>query len=133
MADYFRGKPADVQRQWKRKLLLGFSAENQKYFDKRWNDIRALADDGWRTVCFVTPMIGPVSLPPDFLAYGNRTWVICGGEQGKDARPMNADWAGHLRDQCRQSRVPFYLLHGSHKQRIPDNLFIREVPEWPSC
>ncbi len=34
-------------------------------------------------------------------------WVICGGESGKDARPMHPDWARSLRDQCQAAGVPF--------------------------
>lgn len=34
-------------------------------------------------------------------------WIICGGESGKDARPMHPDWARSLRDQCFVGGVPF--------------------------
>ncbi|MHB9833874.1 phage Gp37/Gp68 family protein [Paraburkholderia terrae] len=34
-------------------------------------------------------------------------WVIVGGESGHGARPMHADWARQLRDQCAQYGVPF--------------------------
>jgi protein gp37 len=36
-------------------------------------------------------------------------WVICGGESGNHARPMNPAWAQSLRDQCAASRVPFFF------------------------
>ncbi|WP_049102781.1 DUF5131 family protein, partial [Burkholderia cenocepacia] len=34
-------------------------------------------------------------------------WVIVGGESGRSARPMHADWARSLRDQCAAAGVPF--------------------------
>lgn len=34
-------------------------------------------------------------------------WVVVGGESGKNARPMSADWARLLRDQCADAGVPF--------------------------
>ncbi|RYG34659.1 phage Gp37/Gp68 family protein [bacterium] len=34
-------------------------------------------------------------------------WVICGGESGPKARPMNPSWALALRDQCVARSVPF--------------------------
>jgi protein gp37 len=34
-------------------------------------------------------------------------WVICGGESGRQARPMHPDWARSLRDQCAAAGVPF--------------------------
>jgi protein gp37 len=36
-------------------------------------------------------------------------WVICGGESGLKARPMNPDWPRSLRDQCVAAGVPFYF------------------------
>lgn len=34
-------------------------------------------------------------------------WVICGGESGSKARPMEVAWALTLRDQCEAAKVPF--------------------------
>lgn len=36
-------------------------------------------------------------------------WVICGGESGRDARPMHPDWARALRDDCQEAGVPFFF------------------------
>lgn len=36
-------------------------------------------------------------------------WVICGGESGPGARPMNLDWARSLRDQCVEAGVAFHF------------------------
>lgn len=36
-------------------------------------------------------------------------WVICGGETGKNARPMHPDWPRNLRDQCQAAEVPFFF------------------------
>ena len=35
--------------------------------------------------------------------------VICGGETGPGARPMQLDWARRLRDDCTSAGVPFFL------------------------
>lgn len=35
--------------------------------------------------------------------------VICGGESGPGARPMNPNWARSLRDQCSAAGVPFHF------------------------
>lgn len=34
-------------------------------------------------------------------------WIICGGESGTNARPMEAYYAQELRDQCNDAGVPF--------------------------
>lgn len=36
-------------------------------------------------------------------------WVICGGDSGPHARPMNPTWACSLRDQCQEAGVPFFF------------------------
>jgi len=36
-------------------------------------------------------------------------WVIVGGESGPQARPMQADWARGVRDQCQSAGVPFFF------------------------
>lgn len=49
------------------------------------------------------PLLGPLpSLRLDRIG-----WVIAGGESGKDARPMQAEWVREIRDKCRQANVPF--------------------------
>lgn len=48
-------------------------------------------------------------------------WVICGGETGPGARPMQTQWAIALRDQCVAADVPFFykgagtaMIHKNH-------------------
>jgi len=36
-------------------------------------------------------------------------WVICGGESGKNARPMSFKWAWSLKQQCELAGVPFFF------------------------
>lgn len=36
-------------------------------------------------------------------------WVICGGESGPGARPMNPAWAREIRDQSVDAGVPFFF------------------------
>ena len=45
-----------------------------------------LANADWFVFTSIAPMIGPVTLPDDFLALGKRTWVIVAGEQGPHDR-----------------------------------------------
>lgn len=36
-------------------------------------------------------------------------WVICGGESGPKARPIDPEWVKSLRDQCRFTDTPFFF------------------------
>jgi len=56
-------------------------------------------------------------------------WVICGGETGPKARPMNPDWARSLRDQSQAAGVPFFFKQITNKKPIPKDLMIREFPK----
>ncbi|HZJ13204.1 MAG TPA: DUF5131 family protein [Methyloceanibacter sp.] len=115
-------------RRWQRRMWLGFSAERQREFDERWPPMRELAASGWTVYSAVAPMITPVRLPADFLENGERTWVICSGEQGPGARPMDPDWARALRDQCAEAGVPFFLNQMAGRKDIPLDLFVRQFP-----
>ena len=62
-------------------------------------------------------------------------WVVCGGESGPGARPMDVAWARDLRNQCEDARVPFWMKQmGGHPNNtarfedIPEDLRIREFP-----
>jgi len=47
-------------------------------------------------------------------------WVITGGESGPGARPMHADWARSLRDQCVAVGVPFFFKQWGEWVPPPD-------------
>ncbi len=52
---------------------------------------------------------------PDWLGLDGIDWVIAGGESGHHSRPMVADWARALRDQCAANEVPFLFKQwGEH-------------------
>lgn len=59
-------------------------------------------------------------------------WVICGGESGPNARPMDIEWARSLRDQCATAGVPFYMKQMGGRRKpfpsIPEDLDIKQFP-----
>jgi protein gp37 len=133
MADYLTAQSLATVRRWQPKMWLGFSAERQREFDRRWADMRRLADAGWLVFVSIAPMIGPVALPLDFLALGPRAWVIVAGEQGKHeyCRDMDPNWARATRDQCATASIPFFMKQMPKPERnpIPPDLQIRQFPK----
>jgi protein gp37 len=133
MADYLATLDAKTLRLWRQKFWLGFSAEDQEWFNRRWPDIRPFAEAGWRTFASISPMLGPVKLPPDFLAVGK--WAIVNGEceqiTPELCRPMEADWARAIRNQCRAAGIRFFMRAMHSGASVPPDLFIREFPAWP--
>ena len=60
-------------------------------------------------------------------------WAIVGGESGPKSRPMNAEWATELRDQCLAARVPFFFKQwgGTNKKKAGRLLDGRVWDEMP--
>jgi protein gp37 len=103
-------------------VWLGVSVENQQWADIR---IPALVDTP-AAIRFLScePLLGPVDLSRhlttahswESLDYGTQydvekliDWVIVGGESGRGARPMRADWARGLRDDCQNADIAFHF------------------------
>jgi protein gp37 len=128
MANFFQQLHPRTAERWKSKLWLIFSAENQFWFDRRWSQIRPLAEErGWFVGVSLAPLLGPVVLPDDFLRLAK--WTIVGGEEGKleHIRDMELRWARAIRDQCR-GRIPFFLKRMTGEEAIPPDLQIWEFP-----
>jgi protein gp37 len=60
--------------------------------------------------------------PDEYYRTEKINWIICGGESGKDARPMHPDWARSLRDQSQAAGVAFHFKQwgewGTGSQRM---------------
>jgi len=93
-------------------VWVGTTAENQAAADVRVPElVRCPA-----VVRFVSvePMLGAVDLgrwtgAGGCSLHGTIDWVICGGESGPGARPVQADWVRDLRDGCAGAGVPFFF------------------------
>jgi len=100
-------------------VWLGCTAENQATADER---IPLLLDTP-AAVRFVSvePMLEAIDIGDPIVKHSmklieqgdsetpNIDLVICGGETGPRARPMQLNWVRSLRDQCVEAGVPFFL------------------------
>lgn len=105
--------PADLGPGWAN-VWLGCTAEDQARFDQRWPHLSANS----AAVHFISyePAIGPLRLP----AEGSRPdWIICGGESGKNARPMTPNWARDIRNDCERDGVAFFFKQWGSFQSNP--------------
>jgi protein gp37 len=94
---------------WPANVWMGVSVENQR-FTTRIDELRRVP----AAVRFLScePLLGPLRLNLEGI-----DWVIVGGESGPGARPMRADWARDVRDQCRAAGVPFFFKQwGAHDE-----------------
>jgi protein gp37 len=115
-------------------VMLGASAENQKYYDERIEDLRIIHDAKWTTFLSLEPLLGPINVEysPSYYPDGppmccNGTdcgcrglpveppmvyaadWVIVGGESGHDARPMQSSWASDIQRACARWNIPYFF------------------------
>ena len=99
-------------------VWLGVSCENQEQADKR---ILILLECP-AAVRFVSaePLLERIDFAytcfngaDSFGTMPGIDWVICGGESGPNARPMDEDWVRDIRDQCVSAGVAFF-----YKQKV---------------
>ncbi len=85
----------------------GTTAETQYWLDLRWQHLREIfAAVLWFSL---EPILGPITLPDDFLERGQRAWVVLGGQSGRGSQGMHPKWARSIRDQCVEACVPFFF------------------------
>lgn len=127
-------------------IWIGTSVEDQSAADERIPHLLSIP----AAVRFLSiePLLGPVNIErylyPQFAADDHRhypwrngvEWVIVGGESGKQARPMQIEWAEEIKQQCDESGSPAFFmkqLGGTPDKRdrieeFPDHLQVREFP-----
>lgn len=102
-------------------VWLGISAENQEMLEKRAPFL--LKTGAAKLFLSYEPALGPlearsyladpldagVHLPWEGRDLPPIDWVIAGGESGPHARPAHPDWFKSLREQCVQTRTPFFF------------------------
>ena len=113
-------------------IWLGFSAEDQRRFDERWEPMRPLAEAGWLIWCSAEPLLGKIDAAA--ALEGGLRWMVVGGESGPNARPMHPDWARSLRDQCQAAGVPFHFKQWGEwvtEDQSPEDIVLPSVSTEP--
>jgi protein gp37 len=84
-------------------IWWGVSVENRKHGLPRIDHLRSVPAQ----VRFLS--IEPLLEDLGRINLDGIDWVIVGGESGPRARPMEKSWVLSIRDQCRESGVPFFF------------------------
>lgn len=115
---------------WPTNLWVGITAENQTRFGERITHLKDIP----AAVRFISaePLLGPIDLGD---AANWLDWVIVGGENGPNARPMDPDWVCDIAYQCKIFEIPFWFKGwgggGAHFNRQGRLLYGREWNELP--
>ncbi len=78
------------------------------------------------------PLLAPIQIP----RLSEIDWVIVGGESGHGARPMQAEWAVDIKEQCCKNSTLFFFKQNSQANWLdfknfssfPESLQLRELP-----
>jgi len=97
MAEYFASRPVPSQ------VWLGTSVENRKHGIPRIATLRRIR----ARIRFLS--IEPLLEDLGTFDLAGISWVIVGGESGPKARPMRAEWARSVKQQCDTNDVPFFF------------------------
>jgi protein gp37 len=112
---------------WMINIWMGVSVEDQDH-TFRIDHLRRTGAN----VKFLSlePLLGPISS----LNLEAIDWVIVGGESGPRSRPMKESWVIDIRNQCQESKVPFFFKQwgGTNKKRAGRELEGRTWDEMPS-
>ena len=117
----------DSHLDWAENIWMGVTVENADYVDR----IDHLRTTGAR-IKFLSlePLLGPMPC----LDLSGIDWVIVGGESGPGTRPMIAEWALDVRNQCLDKGVAFFFKQwGGFKKKKNERLLAgREWSEMPA-
>jgi protein gp37 len=103
MEEYFKTREVPSQA-W-----LGVSVENRKYGLPRIPILKRINTN----VRFLS--VEPLLEDLGTFDISDLSWVIVGGESGPKARPMKAEWARSIQQQCEAAGVSFFFKQwGSH-------------------
>lgn len=127
-------------------VWLGTSVEDQDRADERIPFLlQTPAAVRWISA---EPLLGPINLDswPDrcwlhtvgsdgAATRAGLDWVVCGGESGPGARPMDPSWARSIRDQCVAAVVPYFFKQwgGQNKKEAGRMLGGRTWDEMPTA
>jgi protein gp37 len=112
---------------WSHNIWMGVSVEDARVVER----IQLLRQTAAR-VKFLSlePLIGPLY----GLDLTKIDWVIVGGESGHRPRPMEADWALDIQEQCQHAGVAFFFKQwgGRNKKAAGRVLNGRTYDEMPA-
>ena len=98
-------------------VWLGVTVESAEHLDRiKW---LKLADTA--TVKFLScePLLSDLGM----LNLSGINWVICGGESGHNARPVNPQWVRNIKNQCKKQDVPFFFKQwGEYRPYTPEDI-----------
>jgi protein gp37 len=95
-------------------MALAVSVEDQKSADERLPHL--LNINGFKVIA-IEPMLDEITLV-NFI--NDVDWVVLGSETGKNARPLDLNWARKIKYEVKTAGLPFFIkqLGSDHKDSV---------------
>jgi protein gp37 len=101
-------------------------------------DLKSQCDYDWHVGISCEPLLEclDIGLLNVFLSMGDVEWVIVGGENGPQARPMPPEACDYLEEACRRNNVPYFFkgfgsnFHGVFSGRCERRELPEEMAAW---
>jgi protein gp37 len=113
-----------------RMFWFGASVSNQETADKL---IPQLLQVNGKRFLSIEPQLLQIDLrkvPVGIIPINSIQWIIQGGESGHGKRPFNLEWAYDMKSRCKAANIPYFFKQIDKVQPIPDDLQIREFPNF---
>jgi protein gp37 len=118
-----------IPQNWKtdspKNVWFGASVSDQDTYNKSIGIIDALPSQN--RFLSVEPQVGNIEIGVSAFGLG---WVIQGGESGPNKRPFDLKWAYTMRDRCEAAGVPYFFKQIDKIKEIPEDLKIRQFPDF---
>lgn len=105
-------------------VWFGTSVSNMETWDKAIE----LACIPVKRFLSIEPQVGMI----DNVNVSHFDWVIQGGESGSKKRPFDINWAYKMKQICKEQNTPFFFKQIDKIQPIPQDLMIRQFPNFGS-
>jgi protein gp37 len=120
-------------------IWLGVTAENQMRANERIPIL--LSIPAAKRFVSVEPMLTKINLinvyqtqdQNEHKQLGYIDWVICGGESGPGARPIDPEWVRFIQVQCKVAEIPFFFKGwgGKRNNKAGSLLDAKEYKQYP--
>ena len=114
-----------TREHWFHNHYLGFTAENQEWYDRRFRESRQLPDwaNWWISA---EPLLGPIDFHFVDMQHKPST-VIVGCESGANRRLSDLSWIEQIVEQCLENSIPVFVKQIC----LPPSKFTNKIEEFP--
>jgi protein gp37 len=109
MIEYLKSRDFGITRSQKEynHVWLGISIPDQEALEKERKALNSMGRIWFNIFLSCEPLLSPLNFKGHDLE--SISWIIAGGESGRNARPMHPEWIRQLKNACAENEIPFFF------------------------